>query len=1098
MNEIQYYLNKGTTQDFVCPKKCNSEECRIPIMGGMHNRFKSYEEYTLVYDEDTLVAYISKRCVPKGVEITNRKYWQPMNVSGYADDNIIVLADRDQFGQIIPYTLTEAIATVASTSRNPGVIISFFSTENGDHWEIWQYNALNVDDWSDTTQWRSIYNTENKFVGWYNSIEDLQKVYVGDFPGHYALIGDSLTSADIYEGKVNGWFRTDSNLYQEGFNGLINSIEQGTISLTNEQKSKFRTFICNSNEDECTCSGGSGSGGGETHIEVVENPYDDSYIKALIEDVQQQMRDLVIVTDQDVHNTVSEMIQDMQDFVERFGWDAMFNDSGWNEQMKAYIQTVGFTDSEDQQVSWTQFYQDFQTLKGTVNQITGSTEDGTGTYEAIQSLMQAKIENEQAIAELKTKWALVNENEEVLKWLVSGFTSQSGEDETFTQIFSALSQEALDSNLRDIDSAIAELETRVGTAENGIQANTQQISSVGDSISGLVTSAQLDEAKTTLFAKIEDEKSDVMAHFDLAVMKDGENGEVTSTVTFGANNAELNADGSGYLANGNISWDEHGNVTLNGTINANSGTIGGWTINENSLSSGFLNENIDAGHDNENKISLNSQDPSIKLSNTYTSYLVNDDDEEPGKGFLLHRTTKYVNIEADNENNFTGIILGQQRAGRDGGGASSSVQLSPSGIQINTTTVTGGYGSTYSEEIPISLNADGSGWLANGNFKWTKDGQISIIGQNEENQEISAAQFNKDGSGSLANGNLSWDEHGNISFGRDLSYISIGPSGLTIGDNSIVISTEDNSIHSESISTDHFQSEDYTFFHGVEVYFQNKPIQVETDYGTQTRYEVSNHLEYNKDGKLVFENAVYNEDGRTWSDPLIEIDPENGNISATGRITSSSEIVSPKFKIPNAVDDNVLLDGGGTKPLSDFLQLENGILTGQGINTTYFKCNTTGTPPYRLEFTGTQASFSGNTQFQNVTATGQLTQSGQLVLPKTSSVKVYSSELDITAQGIDGAYQGLHFAKGICVRAEVLNSDLVGKSIDTTYLKVNVDNSGTISITNNAKIAFKFENLNIKDVTTGKMYILDANKLVEDGYLVLDAQEAEEPAANQE
>ena len=52
------------------------------------------------------------------------------------------------------------------------------------------------------------------------------------------------------------------------------------------------------------------------------------------------------------------------------------------------------------------------------------------------------------------------------------------------------------------------------------------------------------------------EKEDVMAHFDLAIMKDGENGEVTSTVTFGANNAELNADGSGYLAYHNISWDE--------------------------------------------------------------------------------------------------------------------------------------------------------------------------------------------------------------------------------------------------------------------------------------------------------------------------------------------------------------------------------------------------------------------------------------------------------------------------------------------------------------------------------------------------------------
>lgn len=1064
MNEIQYYLNKGTTQDFVCSKKCNSEECRIPIMGGMHNRFKSYEEYTLVYDEDTLVAYISKRCVPKGVEITNRKYWQPMNVSGYADDNIIVLADRDQFGQIIPYTLTEAIATVASTSRNPGVIISFFSTEKGDHWEIWQYNALNVDDWSDITQWRSIYNTENKFVGWYNSIEDLQKVYVGDFPGHYALIGDSLTSADIYEGRVNGWFRTDSNLYQEGFNGLINSIEQGTISLTNEQKSKFRTFICNSNEDECTCSGGSGSGGGETHIEVVENPYDDSYIKALIENVQQQLKDLVIVTDQDVHDTVSGMIQDMQDFIERFGWDAMFNDSGWNEQMKAYIQTVGFTDSEDQQVSWTQFYQDFQTLKGTVNQITGSTEDGTGTYEAIQSLMQAKIENEQAIAELKTKWALVNENEEVLKWLVSGFTSQSGENETFTQIFSALSQEALDSNLRNIDSAIAELETRVVTAENGIQANTQQISSVGDSISGLVTSAQLEDAKTTLFAKIDDEKGDVMAHFDLAVMKDGENGEVTSTVTFGADNAELNADGSGYLAYRNISWDKQGNVTLNGTINADSGTIGGWTIDENSLSSRFLDENINAGHDNENKISLNSQDPSIKLSNTYTSYLVDYEDGEPYKGFLIRKTTKYVNIEADNENNFTGIILGQQRAGRDGGGSSSSVQLSPSGIQINTTTVTGGYGSTYTEEIPISLNSDGSGWLANNNFSWDSEGNIRLGDDlNDENLH----------------------EYQGISLTKNLFKIGYQADYQHQG---LDYDTDRNSLEIVS-SEGHYSFSDITCIAPEGVITSSRGgFAIDRQSSSREMLQDINNINV-----LTTENIpshiafLVNNSGLCVNNNGIEV----------SKITSS-KIISPSFVNSSSSDSEVLLGGGGTKPLSDFLQLENGILTGQGINTTYFKCNTTGTPPYRLEFTGTQASFSGSTQFQNVTATGQFTQSGQLVLPKTSSVKVYSSELDITAQGIDGAYQGLHFAKGICVRAEVLNSDLVGKSIDTTYLKVNVDNSGTISITNNAKIAFKFGNLNIKDVTTGKMYTLNMNKLVEDGYLVLDAQEAEEPTANGE
>ena len=41
---------------------------------------------------------------------------------------------------------------------------------------------------------------------------------------------------------------------------------------------------------------------------------------------------------------------------------------------------------------------------------------------------------------------------------------------------------------------------------------------------------------------------------------------------------KLNYDGSGFLANNNISWDTAGNVTMSGTINANSGTIGGFSI----------------------------------------------------------------------------------------------------------------------------------------------------------------------------------------------------------------------------------------------------------------------------------------------------------------------------------------------------------------------------------------------------------------------------------------------------------------------------------------------------------------------------------------
>lgn len=53
-----------------------------------------------------------------------------------------------------------------------------------------------------------------------------------------------------------------------------------------------------------------------------------------------------------------------------------------------------------------------------------------------------------------------------------------------------------------------------------------------------------------------------------------------STIQQASSNAKwkLNSDGSGTLAGGNIKWDTSGNVTVNGSITATSGSIGGFTI----------------------------------------------------------------------------------------------------------------------------------------------------------------------------------------------------------------------------------------------------------------------------------------------------------------------------------------------------------------------------------------------------------------------------------------------------------------------------------------------------------------------------------------
>lgn len=57
----------------------------------------------------------------------------------------------------------------------------------------------------------------------------------------------------------------------------------------------------------------------------------------------------------------------------------------------------------------------------------------------------------------------------------------------------------------------------------------------------------------------------------------------TANIRNQSNTWYLNQDGSGALANGNISWDKSGNVTVNGKIVATSGSIGGFEIGSNRI-----------------------------------------------------------------------------------------------------------------------------------------------------------------------------------------------------------------------------------------------------------------------------------------------------------------------------------------------------------------------------------------------------------------------------------------------------------------------------------------------------------------------------------
>lgn len=181
---------------------------------GEFNRNKGYERISMVTDPVTGISYISKKDVPKGVSINNQEYWQKVGSGGFRDNNIIVLSDIDANGNLITYTLQEAIATIHSEDRRPGLILGFYGlntqeVDNKTTWYLYQFDSYTVDDWFKLSCWKSIYDNVNKFKGYFLNECLLFKQFPLPTVGDFAFVGENLEEAVIYFCINNGkWTAT--------------------------------------------------------------------------------------------------------------------------------------------------------------------------------------------------------------------------------------------------------------------------------------------------------------------------------------------------------------------------------------------------------------------------------------------------------------------------------------------------------------------------------------------------------------------------------------------------------------------------------------------------------------------------------------------------------------------------------------------------------------------------------------------------------------------------------------------------------------------------------------------------------------------------
>ena len=173
------------------------------------------EKLDIVYDRRNNQAYIAKQDVPIGVDIDNREYWQPLNVSGYADNNFINLTAENENGTITAYeSLEEAVATIFPINRRVGATLSFYNL-NSDRldrqaeFELWQFNSTDLANWENRDYWNNIYYNWNVFAGWYIDADALKNHVEIPNVGQYAYVGSNLNDAILYQCRTNGtWTNT--------------------------------------------------------------------------------------------------------------------------------------------------------------------------------------------------------------------------------------------------------------------------------------------------------------------------------------------------------------------------------------------------------------------------------------------------------------------------------------------------------------------------------------------------------------------------------------------------------------------------------------------------------------------------------------------------------------------------------------------------------------------------------------------------------------------------------------------------------------------------------------------------------------------------
>ena len=318
--------------------------------------------------------------------------------------------------------------------------------------------------------------------------------------------------------------------------------------------------------------GGTNTGGGTDYSDDIEK-------------IKKDIEILKALNKEEIEKIAKEVLDDYIDLLKKIKegkleWSKIFNDSGWNDNINAYLQTVGLiTKNLDGSITanWTTLRQDIERIEGKVNSINVFQDENGNpiSYETFRSQIISAIENDTSLASMKTAYSNhILGKEEALDFALGEMSLISSKGTSMAKIINDVngnitslsntvnqhdaSIQAMSSFLNftsgatfksKVNEAIAEIYAINGSTDNAIKA-------------AIVASVTGDQSAINLIANTVNASGSLNASTLTAgqylVKIDGEGVKVGGNSTDDNFINKILSNGSGYFANGKIYWNSDG------------------------------------------------------------------------------------------------------------------------------------------------------------------------------------------------------------------------------------------------------------------------------------------------------------------------------------------------------------------------------------------------------------------------------------------------------------------------------------------------------------------------------------------------------------